>query len=193
LNGPQKGLRVLGAEEDLGRALVMALDEKQRQQAIFDPKAPSDILSFDKRTAQPLEKIGIKASDLTGKQFAMLEKLIEEYLGNVPDDVAALRRAKLKAAKNEELLFAWAGPVEKVQGGTKLADIPPNTTVTGQMLGFQGHYYRVQSPTFLIEYDNTQNNGNHVHSVWRDFNGDWGRDLLAAHYQTTKHQSIARR
>jgi hypothetical protein len=193
LNGPQKGLRVLGAEEDLGRALVMALDEKQRKQAIFDPKAPSDILSFDKRTAQPLEKIGIKASDLTGKQFAMLEKLIEEYLGNVPDDVAALRRAKLKAAKKEELLFAWAGPVEKVQGGTKLADIPPNTTVTGQMLGFQGHYYRVQSPTFLIEYDNTQNNGNHVHSVWRDFNGDWGRDLLAEHYRTTKHQSIARR
>ena len=96
LTGPQKGLRVLGAEEDLGRALVMALDENQRKQAIYDPKAPGDILSFDKRAVQPLEKVGIKASALNGKQYAMLEKLMEEYIGNVPGDVAALRRAKLK-------------------------------------------------------------------------------------------------
>ncbi|HEX4951652.1 MAG TPA: DUF3500 domain-containing protein [Blastocatellia bacterium] len=188
LSGPQKGLRVLGAEEDLARALVTALDEKQRQQAIYDPKAPSDILSFDKRTAQPLDKVGIKASALNAKQYAMLEKLIEEYLNNVPADVAALRRAKLKATKKDELLFAWAGPIEKAKGGYTLEAHNQTTPVpTGQTLGFQGHYYRVQSPSFLIEYDNTQNNANHVHSVWRDFSGDWGRDLLAEHYQTTKH------
>ena len=195
LSGPQKGLRVLGAEEDLGRALVMALDEKQRKQAIYDPKAPSDILSFDKRTAQPLDKVGIKASELNGKQYAILEKLMEAYIGNVPDDVAALRRAKLKNAKKDELLFAWSGPIEKVPGGYKLdpRDQGPGAAPTGQTMGFQGHYYRVQAPKFLIEYDNTQNNANHIHSVWRDFSGDWGRDLLAEHYQTTKHQSAALR
>ncbi len=195
LTGPQKGLRVLGAEEDLGRALVTALDEKQRKQAIYDPKAPSDILSFDKRTAQPLEKVGIKASELNGKQYALLEKLMEAYIGNVPDDVAALRRAKLKNTKKDDLLFAWSGPVEKAQGGYKLEARDQNTSAvpTGQTLGFQGHYYRVQTPAFLIEYDNTQNNANHIHSVWRDFSGDWGRDLLAEHYQTTKHQSAALR
>jgi Protein of unknown function (DUF3500) len=195
LTGPQKGLRVLGAEEDLGRALVMSLDEKQRKQAIYDPKAPSDILSFDKRTVQPFDKVGIKASELNGKQYAMLEKLMEEYIGNVPDDVAAMRRAKLKATKKDELLFAWSGPMEKASGGYTLdpRDLPPNTPITGETMKFQGHYYRIQTPTFLIEYDNTQNNANHIHSVWRDFNGDWGRDLLAEHYQSTQHQSAALR
>jgi hypothetical protein len=173
----------------------MALDEKQRKQAIYDPKAPSDILSFDKRSVKPLEEVGIKASELNGKQYAMLEKLMEQYMGNVPDDVAALRRAKLKNTKKDQLLFAWAGPVAKAQGGYQLEarDQTAAAAPTGQTLGFQGHYYRVQTPTFLIEYDNTQNNANHIHSVWRDFSGDWGRDLLAEHYQTTKHQSAALR
>jgi hypothetical protein len=195
LDGPQKGLRVLAGEEDSARALMMALDENQRKKAIYDPKAPSDILSFDKRTIQPLDNVGIKGSELNAKQFAMLEKLIEEYLGNVPDDVAAMRRAKLKATKKDQLVFAWAGPIEKAKGGYTLEAHNQNSPVppTGQTLGFQGHYYRVQTPTFLIEYDNTQNNANHIHSVWRDFSGDWGRDLLAEHYRTTPHQSIAQR
>jgi hypothetical protein len=57
----------------------------------------------------------------------------------------------------------------------------------------QGHYYRIQGPTFLIEYDNTQNNANHVHSVWRDFKGDFGMDLLALHYQASPHKFVAAR
>lgn len=189
LDGPQKGLRVLGNEEDLGRALMVALDEKQRKQAIFDPKAPSDILSFDKRQVAPLDKQGIKASDLNGKQFAMLEKIIEEYLANVPDDAAAARRAKLKATKKEDLYFAWAGPIEKASGGYQHESHNFKTPITAeQAKSFQGHYYRIQTPTFLIEYDNTQNNANHVHSVWRDFAGDWGRDLLAEHHRTPDHR-----
>jgi hypothetical protein len=174
---PQKGLRVLAGEEDFARNLVTALDEKQRQQAIFDAKAPNDILSFDKREAVPLEKQGIKASALNAKQFAMLEKLVEEYIANVPEDVAAMRRAKFKNAKKEDILFAWAGPIEREQGNA-----------SGPGPRFQGHYYRVQTPSFLVEYDNTQNNGNHIHSVWRDFGGDWGRDLLAEHYRANPHQ-----
>ena len=80
-------------------------------------------------------------------------------------DIAADRTAKLKKAGAEKIGFVWAGEVER---GKK-------------------HYYRVQGPTFLIEYDNTQNDGNHIHSVWRDFDGDFGRDLLREHLKSTPH------
>lgn len=186
---PQKGMRVLGGEEDFGRDLVKSLDENQRKLAVYDPKAPGDILSFDKAKAEPLEKLGIKASSLNAKQFAMLEKLVEEYIANVPDDVAAARRAKFKSAKKDELYFAWSGPLDKVPGGYVLdARDMKAADAAAQAQKFQGHYYRVQSPTFMIEYNNTQNNSNHIHSVWRDFNGDWGKDLLAEHYRETKHE-----
>jgi hypothetical protein len=73
--------------------------------------------------------------------------------------------AKIAAAGIGNVSFAWAGGVERGQK----------------------HYYRVQGPTFLIEYDNTQNDGNHIHSVWRDFNGDFGRDLLREHLKASQH------
>ncbi len=189
---PRKGLKVLGAEEDMGRALMKSLDDKQRQKAIYDQKAPGDILSFDKRSIQPLDKVGIKASELSKDQFALLEKLAEEYIGNVPDDVAAMRRAKFKNVKKDEIYFAWSGPVDKVPSSYKLEahNQQPGFIPTGETMGFQGHYYRIQSPKFLIEYDNTQNNANHIHSVWRDFNGDWGKDLLAEHYQQNPHGNL---
>lgn len=189
---PQKGLRVLAAEEDLGRALITALDEKQRKLAIYDAKAPGDILSLDQRETKPLEKLGIKASALNGKQFSMLEKLVEEYVGNVPDEMASARRAKFKSSKKDEIYFAWSGPIERTDKTYQLdaRDMAPGAkpNLTGKL---QGHYYRIQTPTFLIEYNNTQNNSNHIHSVWRDFNGDWGRDLLAEHYQEFPHDQVA--
>jgi Protein of unknown function (DUF3500) len=190
---PQKGMRVLGAEEDLGRALITALDEKQRKVAIYDAKAPGDMLTFDHKEAKPQDKVGITASQLNGKQFAMLEKLVEEYVSNVPDDVASARRAKFKSAKKEEIYFAWSGAIERTDKSYTLdtRDLAPGAArpnLTGKL---QGHYYRIQTPTFLIEYNNTQNNSNHIHSVWRDFTGDWGRDLLAEHYQEFPHNQVA--
>ncbi|MFN0084762.1 MAG: DUF3500 domain-containing protein [Blastocatellia bacterium] len=164
--GERKGLRALGPEEDHGRALVAALDEKQRAVAIFDKEAPKDILSFDHRKADPLKPDGLASARLNKDQKALLTKLIDEYLSRMPADIAAERSAKLKAAGADKVFFAWAGGINK-----------------GDL-----HYYRIQGPTFLIEYDNTQNNGNHVHSVWRDFNGDFGTDLLQAHYQATPHE-----
>ena len=190
---PQKGLRVLGAEEDLGRALITAFDEKQRKVAIYDAKAPGDMLTFDHKEAKPLEKLGIKASEMNPKQFSMLEKLVEEYVANVPDDVAGARRAKFKSAKKDEIYFAWSGAIERTDKSYTLdaRDLAPSAArpnLTGKL---QGHYYRIQTPTFLIEYNNTQNNSNHIHSVWRDFSGDWGRDLLAEHYQEFPHNQVA--
>jgi TonB family protein len=163
--GERKGLRALAGEEDRGRDLILALDEKQRAVAIFDQKAPSDILTLAKIKADPLKPEGIPAGQMNKQQKALLEKLIDEYLARMPQDVAAERSKKMRAAGLDKIHFAWAGGVNKGDP----------------------HYYRVQSPTFLIEYDNTQNNANHVHSVWRDFNGDFGEDLLREHYRTTPH------
>jgi Protein of unknown function (DUF3500) len=163
--GPQTGHRVLAAEEDTGRALVVALDEKQRAAAIFNPVAPGDIVTMTTLKVDPLTPPGLAASAMSAKQRELLMQIIDVYASKMAEDTAATRLAKIKQAGLEKISFAWAGEVEK---GKK-------------------HYYRVQGPTFLIEYDNTQNDGNHVHSVWRDFNGDFGRDLLREHLRAYPH------
>lgn len=164
-DGPQKGTRVLGAEEDAGRALLDSLDATERATAILPIEAPGDILTTTKVTVDPLSPIGIKASALTKPQRDLLMSLIDVYAGLMASEVAAERMDRLKKAGLDNIAFAWAGETEK---GKK-------------------HYYRLQGPTFLVEYDNTQNDGNHIHSVWRDFNGDFGRDLLREHLKSNPH------
>ncbi|MCC6858016.1 MAG: DUF3500 domain-containing protein [Bryobacterales bacterium] len=161
--GPRKGLRALAAEEDLARALLDSLDAEQKKIAIVDSSAYPDILTSASRKASLQgQPSGLPASRLTPRQFELLAALLGEYARNVPDDMARARLEQIeKAGRN--LHFAWAG-VEK-RGGP--------------------HYYRVQAPAFLVEYDNTQNQANHIHSVWRDFDGDFGLDLLKAHYQAS--------
>ncbi len=161
-DGADKGKRVLAMLEDSGRTLVTALDEKQRATAIFNAAAPTEIVTTNQLDIKPLSPDGLRASAMTAAQRDLLTKVIDAYAGLMAPDVAAQRMAKIKAAGIENIGFAWAGPVERGQR----------------------HYYRVQGPTFLIEFDNTQNNGNHVHSIWRDFNGDFGRDLLREHIKT---------
>jgi uncharacterized membrane protein len=163
--GPQTGHRILAAEEDTGRALVMALDDQQRASAIFNTVAPGDIVTMTTLKVDPLAPPGIAASAMTMKQRELLMQIVDVYVSKMAEDTAAARLAKIKQAGLEKITFAWAGEVEK---GKK-------------------HYYRVQGPTFLIEYDNTQNDGNHVHSVWRDFTGDFGRDLLREHLKAYPH------
>jgi hypothetical protein len=163
--GPQKGTRVLAPLEDLGRAMVASLDDSQRRSAVYEAVAPGDILTMNRNDIAPLAPAGLAAAAMTAEQRTALTRLIEAYTSMMADDLAADRMAKLKAAGMEKIAFAWAGPVEK---GAK-------------------HYYRVQGPTFLIEYDNTQNDGNHIHAVWRDFEGDFGRDLLREHLREYAH------
>lgn len=163
--GPRRGLRVLGAEEDAARTLVQALSASQRAMATVAEQAPNDILTSNMLDIEPLTPAGIRASDLTASQRDLLMQLIEVYTGVMHPDLAADRLARLRSAGVEHIAFAWAGGVER---GAK-------------------HYYRVQGPTFLIEFDNTQNDGNHVHSVWRDFRGDFGRDLLRDHLRNAPH------
>jgi Protein of unknown function (DUF3500) len=163
--GPKKGLRILGAEEDAARAVLNSLDQGQRAKAVIETTAPSDMITMEKNDIKPLSPVGITADALNANQRELLMKLIDVYVGFMAADIAADRQAKLKKAGLEKIGFAWAGPLEKGQK----------------------HYYRVQGPTFLIEYDNTQNDGNHIHSVWRDFDGDFGRDLLREHVKSTPH------
>jgi hypothetical protein len=163
--GPKKGLRVLAEEEDTARALLMALDGSQRSKAVINTVAPNDIVTHNSLKADPQSPTGIAASQLQPGQRDLLMKVIDSYSSAMAPDIAADRMAKLRQAGVEKIAFAWAGEAER---GKK-------------------HYYRVQGPTFLIEFDNTQNDGNHIHSVWRDFNGDFGRDLLREHVSSTAH------
>jgi hypothetical protein len=163
--GPQKGTRILGAEEDAARALLESLEASQRASAIVNATAPGDMLTMANVNIDPLQPAGLVASAMNARQRELLTKLIDVYAGFMAPDIAADRVAKLKKAGVEKIGFAWAGEVER---GRK-------------------HYYRVQGPTFLIEYDNTQNDGNHIHSVWRDFQGDFGRDLLREHLRSVAH------
>jgi hypothetical protein len=158
MQGDRKGLRVLGTEEDLGRTLVKSLTEEQRKTAVILAEAPKEIFNDPKRP-DPTKPEGIPASKLTAEQQATLVKLIKEYLFRVRTDVAAEEFAKIEKAGLGDSYFAWAGGLERGQP----------------------HYYRVQNTAFVLEYDNTQNNANHVHSIWREFGGDFGADLLKQH------------
>lgn len=161
--GPRKGLRTLAQEEDLARELVRSLSAGQLEDALVDKVAYADILTTNSRQAalngQPC---GLASGRLNTSQRDMLQALVEEYARNVPEALAASREQRIRDAGGQ-LHFAWAG---------------------GREAG-EPHYYRVQSTAFLIEYDNTQDDANHIHSVWRDFEGDFGRDLLREHYQAS--------
>jgi hypothetical protein len=163
--GPRTGLRTLGTQEDAGRALLATLSDEQRAKAIISDTAPRDIATRTQLQIDPLEPGGLMASEMTPDQRALLMDVIGVYADLMADDIAADRLAKIEAAGIEKIGFAWAGSTERGER----------------------YHYRIQGPTFLIEHNNTQNNGNHVHSVWRDFDGDFGRDLLGEHLATVAH------
>jgi Protein of unknown function (DUF3500) len=163
--GPRKGLRLLADEEDSARALLAALNESQRKTAIMADVAPNEMVTANSAKVDPLAPAGLLAAEMNEQQRAVLMQLIQVYTSKMADDLAAERIAKLKKAGLDTIRFAWAGETDR---GKK-------------------HYYRVQGPTFLIEYDNAQNDGNHIHSVWRDFAGDFGRDLLREHVTAVRH------
>ena len=160
LDGPRKGLQVLAREENSARALAQSLTKKQSA-GIFADKAPADIITKADRKAKRLEPLGISAAKMKKKQVTQLWGIIEEYLRNYRPDIADEALADLENVDLKDIHFGWAGSLK---------------------VG-EGHYYRIQAPDFLIEYDNTQNNANHVHCVIRDLKNDFGDDLLRQHYE----------
>jgi hypothetical protein len=159
--GKHQGLRVLAAEEDLARTLVSALLAAEKPGVIFSEQPPGEILTAEERRATALDPVGILAADMTESQRTALLTLISEYTGRYRTEIAAADMEKIKTAGIEKIRFGWAG-------GTKPGE---------------AYYYRIQGPTFLMESANVQNNANHIHATWRDFDGDFGRDLLREHYR----------
>ncbi len=161
-SGPLAGRRALDGEETLARTLLASLSPAQRRVAVVDPTAPPDITSGNGRRADMRAvPTGIRWDQLEAAQRDGLERLIRHYLDRSTADVAAADWDGIRAADLAAVTFAWAGP-----------DAPG-----------QGHYYAIRGPSLLIEYDNTQDGANHIHSVRRDLTNDWGEDLLAAHYR----------
>lgn len=159
--GELAGMRPLAAEEDLGRALATALLESGHADVLFSDKAPDEILTGEERVAKPLEAVGVAAADMTGAQRDAVLELVSEYTGRYRADLAAEDLKKIRKAGVDKIRFGWAGSLKRGEA----------------------YYYRVQGPTFLMEGANTQNNANHMHAVWRDFDNDFGRDILKAHYE----------
>lgn len=159
--GPEKGTRILPEEEDTARSLLGSLEGEARQIAIVDPTAPADLITGTRRFVGPsLVPAGLAYHDMSAAQQELLERLIRVYVGRAAHEVAEGQWKTIESAGLDSITFAWAGPDQRGQG----------------------HYYAVQGPTFLIEYNNTQHDSNHMHSVWRDFTNDWGEDILARHY-----------
>jgi hypothetical protein len=157
--GPRAGLRTLAAEEDLARELIDGLPASLREKAIIDSKAPDDILTLATRKADIGQAKGLAVGEMPAAQRDAAIRLIREYLGRVRGEMADADFARIEKAGLDRIKFAWAG-----------------STTRGER-----HYYRMHGPTFLLEYDNTQNNANHVHATLRDFENDFGLDVLAEH------------
>ena len=138
---------------------------------MFEARTYGEIVTGNKDRVEPLAAAGISAAKLDDKQRALLWKLVETYARSFEPGLAEARLARAKQGGVEAIRFGWAGSTKR--GGQ--------------------HYYRVQGPLFLIEYDASQNDGNHIHTVWRDFNGDFGRDLLKEHYQAALGTRIGTR
>lgn len=159
-SGPKAGLRVLKDEDDLGRALLLSLDADQRRIAIFDTTAPVEIITGNQARVNALAPKGISAAQLSPTQKDALFSLTKLYLNRWRSELADATWASIVAGGINELTFAWAGGLERGQA----------------------NYYRIQSADYLIEFDNTQNQANHIHTTVRSFKGDFGHSVLAEHY-----------
>jgi hypothetical protein len=164
--GPQAGRRLLAAEEDLAFELLHMLDPRQRERAIIATRTPGDIVTRNDPAVRPLAFAGLPAAAMTAAQQRQLRQLLELYAGRMADAAAREQLDRIERAGFERIHFAWAGSAR------------PGAP----------HYYRIHGPTVLVEYDNTQSNANHIHTVWRDLENDFGGDLLRRHYAQHSHR-----
>jgi len=160
-SGSHEGKRVLKNEEIIARKLLNSLDQDQKDKAIIDEEAYPEILTENDRHIEQLAKEGIPVSALNEEQKKILRNLLAVYVDNMLPEIANAYWKDIENAGFENIVFAWAGSEKPGEG----------------------HYYRIQGPTLLIEYDNTQNNANHIHTVWRDWKNDFGEDVLKKHYE----------
>ena len=162
--GPRKGLRTLAAEDDLGFELINRSMTPQQKIAVVDPTAYKDILTAaSRKAALQGPALGLFGIQMNAKQFDALQALLGTSMRATCREVLAERRTGPdQQSRQRNFYFAWSGGIDRGDP----------------------HYYRVHAPSFLIELDDTQDDANHIHSVWRDFNGDFGADLLKHHYDS---------
>lgn len=159
-SGPHRGFQSLPREQDLARQLLLVLEDDQRRLATASATAPDDIVSGQDASVLGFPAVGLPRAWMDRRQGDLLEALVRQYLDRSPAAVADHAWSEIIAAGWDDVRFTWSGGLKR---GTE-------------------HYYAVTGPTFVLEYDNTQESGNHVHSVWRDRQRDFGADLLAQHY-----------
>jgi hypothetical protein len=164
-DGRLKGTHPLAAEENLARSLAVSL-HSQEKKVVYTDKAPGDILTAENRIAQQLEPVGLTADQFSKEQQEVLISIIAEYAHRHRAAVADAELAKIKALDLAKIRFGWAGSL-----------------AVGE-----AYYYRIQSPDVLIEAANSQNNANHIHTVWRDHKDDFARDSLGEHYKDLDHK-----
>jgi hypothetical protein len=140
---------------------LKSLPSTQQQKAILTAEAPADIITGNAPRVQMDTPEGLAHAEIAEAQQRLMEDLVVEYTSRMPWDVAEAQLHRIDREGWGHLHFAWAGSPEPGRP----------------------HYYRLHGPSFLVEYDNTQNQANHIHTVWRDLRGDWGDDLLADHYR----------
>lgn len=150
--GPREGLQALADREERALRLLQALDEEQKKAATFAEEAPNEVRAANQPQPPTDEAVGIAYAELTEDQKQMLRVLVESYAADMPADVASAWLGEIRDTDPERVRFAWAGPGDRTSP----------------------HAYRIQGPTFLIEFNNTQNGANHIHSVWRNMLGDFG-------------------
>ena len=167
-DGDHLGMKALPDEEALGRELLRSFSPADRSRVVIEPEAPRDMLTAASREVELRERSGLPYRAMSGEQQELLLEIVESYARRLRQEIAEAELARIRAAGLDDIHFAWAG-----------------SATPGE-----GHYYRVHGPTFLIEYDNVQNEANHIHSVWRDLTGDFGltEDPLARHYRDVSHE-----
>lgn len=161
------GLRVLSKEEDYGFMLINSLTNAQKEKAILQQKVPGDIITNPKSSQRITSYYGIAAAEFDETQKAILKMLIQEYIHNFEHNTAHRLYDEAMKTGIEKVYFAWIGSTENNKS----------------------HYYIINAPNFLIEYDNVgfQNDGNHIHAITREKGSDFGEDLLKQHYLEAKH------
>lgn len=160
-SGKYTGRQILRQETDLGFTLVNSLNAAQMKTAVFANKAPSDIITGNQRQAALQEPKGLAFTEMNDQQKKLFLQLLNVYVKNYQLGFSKRLMEKIEQAGIGNLSFSWAGSLQ------------PGAS----------HYYRIQGPMLLIEYDNTQNNANHVHTVVRDLTNDFAEDILREHYQ----------
>lgn len=153
--GPKRKIRVLGPEEDIARQILLLCDKSQTKLAHLSPDAADDIRSRGTLQPETTAAVGLPIAKMIAAQKKLMAQLLNEYLQNMPADISNKRRALIRKAGIDQIHFAW-------WGSTK-----PN----------ERHAYRVQGPTFVIEYNNTQNDANHLHTIWRNLSGDFNLSI----------------